>query len=152
VISNLVAYDAEPRFASIIAGLPGQPVEDVLLSNIRILYRGGGTGEDAALDPPEHEGAYPEPSMFGTLPAYGLFVRHARNVTLRDVEVGFMKEDLRPAFLLHDVAGAYLDHVTAQRAPDVPLFVLHDVSDVSFRGIPGLPDMRRERVDRESLR
>lgn len=152
VISNLVAYDAEPRFASIIAGVPGSPVEDVTLSNVRILYRGGGTREDAALEPPEHEGAYPEPSMFGTLPAYGLFVRHARNLVLRDVEVGFMKDEQRPAFLLHDVNGAHLDHVAARRTLEVPLFVLRDVSDVTFRGIPGLADTRRERVERETLR
>jgi polygalacturonase len=151
VISNLTVYDAEPRYASIIAGLPGQPVEDVRISNVTILYRGGGKREDAALEPPEQEGAYPEPSMFGTLPAFGLFVRHARNLTLRDVEVGFMAEDLRPAILLHDVAGAHLDHVAAQRATGVPLLVLRGVSDVSWRGIPGLPDARRERVERESL-
>jgi polygalacturonase len=151
VISNLTAYDAEPRYASIIAGVPGHPIEDVRISNVTILYRGGGTREDAAAEPPEHEGAYPEPSMFGTLPAYGLFVRHARNLTLRDVEVGFMKQELRPAFLLHDVAGAHLDHVTARRAPDVPLFVMRDVRDLTLRGISGLPDARRERVDAESI-
>src|SRR3712207_1005213 len=49
-ISNVVVSDADPRFASIIAGLPGHPVEDVPLSNIRILYRGGGTREQAALE------------------------------------------------------------------------------------------------------
>jgi len=37
--------------------------------------------------------------MFGTLPAYGFYLRHARNVTLRDVEVGFSTQDLRPAFV-----------------------------------------------------
>src|SRR4029079_15322514 len=80
----------EPRFASIIAGLPGHPVEDVQLSNVRVVYRGGGTAEDAARVPPENETAYPEPSMFGTVPAYGLFVRHAKNIALRDVEVSFL--------------------------------------------------------------
>jgi polygalacturonase len=151
VISNLVAHDVEPRYASIIAGLPGRPVEDVLLSNVRILYRGGGSREDAALEPPEHEGAYPEPSMFGTLPAYGLYVRHARGLTLRDVQLGFMKEDLRPAIVLHDVAQAHLDHVTAQRAADAPLLLLRDVSDSSWRALSGLADARREHVERESL-
>jgi len=152
VISNLTASDVEPRFASIIAGLPGQPVEDVRISNVTILYRGGGSREDATLEPPEHEGAYPEPSMFGTLPAYGFFVRHARNLTLRDVEIGFMKEDGRPAIALHDVTGAHLDHVDAQRVPDVPFLVLRDVRDLVLRAIRGVPDASRERVDRESIR
>ena len=87
------------------------------LSNIRIVYRGGGTREDAAREPPENETAYPEPSMFGTLPAYGFYLRHARNVTLRDVEVGFEGEDLRPAFVLQDVADVHFDHVRGRLAP-----------------------------------
>ncbi len=69
-ISDVVASGADPRYASIIAGLPGHPVEDVYLSNIRIIYKGGGTREDAAREVPENETAYPEPSMFGTLPVY----------------------------------------------------------------------------------
>ena len=77
-ISNLTAYDADPRFASIIAGLPNHPVEDVRLSNIRIVYKGGGTREEAEASPPERESSYPEPSMFGPIPAYGFYVRHAR--------------------------------------------------------------------------
>jgi polygalacturonase len=52
LISHVVASGAEPRFASIIAGIPGHPVEDVTLSDIRLVYRGGGTPEDAAREPP----------------------------------------------------------------------------------------------------
>ena len=40
-ISNVTVYDADPRYASIIAGVPGHPVEDVRFSNVRIWYRGG---------------------------------------------------------------------------------------------------------------
>ncbi len=43
-ISNVVAEGADPRYASIVAGIPGHPVEDVQLSNVRIVYRGGGNG------------------------------------------------------------------------------------------------------------
>jgi len=142
VISNLVATDVDPRYPALIAGLASQPVEDVDLANIRILYRGGGTKEDAAREPPEHETAYPEPSMFGTLPSYGFFIRHARNVTLRDVEVGFSADDLRPAFVLHDVTGAHFDHARAQLAPDVPFALLRDVRGLSSRDTPGLPGTR----------
>src|SRR6185369_4209312 len=53
-ISNVVASDVDPRYPALIAGLPGHPVEDIQLSNIQILYRGGGTAEDAALVPPEN--------------------------------------------------------------------------------------------------
>ena len=35
----------------IISGIPGHPIEDLLLSNIRIYSQGGGTSAQAALDP-----------------------------------------------------------------------------------------------------
>jgi polygalacturonase len=152
VISNITAYNAEPRYASIIAGLPGHPIEDVTISNVRILYRGGGTAEDAAREVPEREDTYPEPSMFGTLPAYGLFVRHARNVTLRDVAVGVMADDARPPVVLQDVQGIRFDHVDAPRGANVPFAVLRDVSDLVLRDVQGVADLRREHVDRDTVR
>src|SRR5205807_830550 len=47
-ISNVTAYGADPRYASIISGVPGHDVEDVKLSGIRLVYRGGLTLDDAA--------------------------------------------------------------------------------------------------------
>lgn len=138
-ISNVVASGVDPRYPALIAGLAGHPVEDVQLSGIHILYRGGGTKEDAARQPPENDGSYPEPSMFGTLPAYGFYLRHARNVGLRDVEVGFREEDLRPAFVLHDVSEVHFDHVTARRASGVPFALLRDVRGLSSHDTEGLP-------------
>jgi polygalacturonase len=120
VISNVVASGIDPRFPALIAGLPNQPVEDVRISNVTLLYQGGGTAEDALRSPPENETAYPEPSMFGTLPAYGFFVRHARNITLRDVRVGYEKPDARPAIVLRDVEGWHMEHVDGPTAPGVP--------------------------------
>ena len=146
-ISNVVASGVDPRYPALIAGLAGHPVEDLDLASIRILYRGGGTREDAAREPPENETAYPEPSMFGTLPAYGFYLRHARNVTLRDVELGFEGEDLRPSFALHDVSDVHFDHVRARLAPGVPFALLRDVRGLSAHDSPGLPETRWERVE-----
>jgi polygalacturonase len=137
VITNVVATGVDPRYAALIAGLPDRPVEDVQLANIRLVYRGGGTARDAALRPPENETAYPEPSMFGTLPAYGFYLRHARNVTLRDVDVAFEEEDARPAFVLDDVIGVHADHVKGRLMPGVPLARLSGVRGLSIRDSPG---------------
>src|SRR5262245_31268309 len=112
LISHVTAYDVEPRFASSIVGLPGHPVEDVTLSDIRLVYRGGGTQEDASRQPPENEEAYPEPSMFGTLPAFGLFVRHAQGLSLRDIVLTTMTPDSRPPLVLQDVRDLTVANVT----------------------------------------
>ena len=142
-ISNVNVYNADHHFASIISGIPGHDVEDIKLSNIRIYYQGGGTKEQAALDPPEKEKDYPEPSMFGDIPAYGFFIRHVDGIEMSNVEVSYMKEDLRPAFILKDVKKADFLNVKAQHEPDVPTFVLKNVEKFSTDQCQ-VPDMKLE--------
>lgn len=150
-ISNVTAYDADPRFASIIAGLPNHPIEDVRLSNIRIVYKGGGTRADAAAEPEERETSYPEPSMFGPIPAYGFYVRHARRLVMRDIDVSFMKDEQRPAFFLDDVSDVVFDGARAKRTTGVPVFVLRNVNDFTVRNTNGVPDTRKAKAARETL-
>jgi hypothetical protein len=123
----------------------------VKLSNIRIFYQGGGTAEQAALAPPEREKNYPEPSMFGDIPAYGFFVRHVRGLELNNVEVSYLKEDQRPAFFLEDVGGADFFHVKAQKAQGVPTFVLKNVRDFSVQQSRPVSDMRIEHIEQKKF-
>ena len=150
-ISNVVAYNADPRYASIIAGIPGHQVEAVKLNNIQIFYQGGGTKEQAALQPPEKESNYPEPSMFGVLPAYGFFIRHAKNVSLNSIDVRYSREESRPAFMLDDVTGADFVHVNAQKAANVPAFVLKNVRDFNAVQCKGISDSHFDHVDEKSV-
>jgi len=121
IISNVVVYNADPKYSSIISGIPGYLIEDVQLNNIRVYAKGGGTKEQAALEPPEREALYPEPTMFGELPAYGFFIRHVKGLQMRDVEVSYLSPDLRPAFWLNDVTDVEFIHIKAQReaVPDL---------------------------------
>ena len=128
-IANVVVSDALADYASIIVGLAESPVEDVRLSNIRIHYRGGGTAEDAKREVPENEKSYPEPSMFGKLPAYGFYIRHARGITFENVSVSFEKDDFRPAFMLDDVQEIEFFRVNAQLAKGAKMFALKNVSN-----------------------
>jgi polygalacturonase len=151
IISNVVVYNADPKYASIISGIPGHSIEDVQLSNIRIYSKGGGTKEQAALEPPEKEDTYPEPTMFGELPAYGFFIRHVKGLAIRDVEVSYLKEDVRPPFWLNDVIGVDFQHIKAQRSEGVPMFVLKNVADFNTHQCWPLPDTRLDRVDAKKL-
>jgi len=72
---------------------------------------------------PEMPREYPEPSNFGILPAYGLYARHVRKLTVRDVSFTYLVTDSRPAVVLDDVDGATFERFTAATAPDVPVFV-----------------------------
>jgi len=126
-ISDVIVYNADPRYSNLIAGIPGHPIEDVKLNHIRMLFAGGGTKEQASIVPYEGESEYPEPYRFGQMPAYGFFMRHVQGIELNDVEIGHLKEELRPAFQLQDVQGADFNNLKAQHGPSAPVFVLKDV-------------------------
>jgi polygalacturonase len=147
VISNVVVSNADPRYCSIISGIPGHPIEDVRLDNIKILYQGGGTKEQAALDPPEKEKTYPEPAMFGETPAYGFLVRHVKGIQFSNMEIGTIKDDQRPAFWMNDVKDAEFTHVKAGHAADVPTFQVKDVEGLFLDHFRGLPDGEKEKVE-----
>lgn len=129
-ISNVIVSDAHSEFASIVAGVADSLIDDVNFSNIKIEYKGGGTKEDAARVVPENEKSYPEPSMFGVLPASVFYIRHAQNVTFDNIRVSFQKEDARPAFVLENVRGAEFDRLKI--AGSQPKFWLLNVSDFAF--------------------
>ena len=150
-ISDIVVYNADPKYSSIISGIPGHQIEDLRLNNIRVYSKGGGTKEQAALDPPEKEDTYPEPTMFGELPAYGFFIRHVKGLQLRDVETSYLKEDLRPVFWLNDVNGVEFLNVKAQHADAVPMFDLRSVTDFNTHQCWPLPDMRLEKIEKKRL-
>jgi hypothetical protein len=151
IISNIVVYNADPKYSSIISGIPGHSIEDVTLSNIRIYSRGGGTKEQAALEPPEKEDSYPEPSMFGELPAYGFFIRHVKGLHMNDVEVSYLKDDARPPFVLNDVTSGAFYFIRAQHSANVPTFSLRDIEDFSIQSSHPLPDRRIDAMKQGKL-
>jgi polygalacturonase len=129
-ISNVIADGVGKMSGIQIMGLPEQPIEGVRLENIRINSVGGGTKEDAAISPKELGTGYPEPGRLGTLPAYGVFARHVKNLELANITVGFEKEDLRPAIVCSDVNGLTIDHFKAQTAAGVSPARFQDVTDL----------------------
>ena len=107
-----------------ITGLPGHPIEGITFENVHITYYGGGTAEEAArTDIPEMADYYPEYHMFGTLPAYGFYIRHARDIVLRNVTLDFENTDLRPAIVCDDVIDLELDSVRAQGHSDADALI-----------------------------
>jgi polygalacturonase len=150
-LSNIIVYNAESKFASIISGIPGHDIEDVRLSNIRVYYKGGGTKQQAALAPPEKENDYPEPAMFGEIPAYGFFIRHVRGLEMSDIEITYLKDDARSPFIISDARSVELRQVAAKHALGVPSFILKDVEDFSLQQSYPLTDVRLGKVARRQL-
>lgn len=135
-IQNVVSSGAN-LLPSVIAGLAEHPIEDVHFTNIHLHHVGGAPAAMAALRPPEAEFGYPEATMFGDLPASGFFIRHARRIAMRDVEVAVAAPDPRPAFRLEDVVDADFNGV---RVPKGPAFSLEKVVDFRSTGSRWLKD------------
>ena len=86
---------------SIISGIPGFKVQDVVFQNIQLTVSGGGDEKDAKREVPELIDAYPDAFSFGnTVPAYGFWIRHASGITFENVTVTASEPDLRPPFVL----------------------------------------------------
>jgi polygalacturonase len=129
----------------------GGLLEDVKLSNIRILVKGGVPKVQASVEVPELEDGYPDPKEYGQIPAYGFFIRHAKGIELNNVDVAFENEDSRPAFILDDVKGAEFNNVDAQTGANVPTFVLKQVEDFSTQQCGAVPDVKLDRVEKKEL-
>ena len=133
-----------------LSGIPGYAIEDVKLSNIYVETVGGGTADDAKAPPGEFENNYPEPGMFGPMPASGFFLRHMRNVEMSHVEIANSSPDARPAFYLSDVERADFFAVTAPRGPD-GAFALHDVKDLRIGWSRAAADIAASNIDKKML-
>lgn len=163
LISNVVVKNADCRYASIIAGIPGHPIEDVTLENIYIQYKGGLSMKEAAEQPkelinnfftrkepiaprnpydvPNREKDYPEPSTMGILPAYGLFINHAQGVKASNVRFELINEDSRPVMTLMNVDNARFKDITVDKSPEAPFFVLRNVTDFQARDVEKMKDI-----------
>lgn len=139
LISNVIADGVGKMSGIQIMGLPEQPIEGVRLENIRLTSNGGGTRKDAAINPPELGRGYPEPGRIGTLPAYGIYARHVKDLELANIHVNFKTTDQRPAASFADVQGLEIDNFKPQVAAGVKAAVFaDDVSGLVIRNSPAL--------------
>ncbi|HEU5403171.1 MAG TPA: glycoside hydrolase family 28 protein [Terriglobales bacterium] len=151
LISDITSYNALPNLCSIISGIPGHNIEDLKIRDIYLHQLGGGTREEAALQPEEKETAYPEPTMFGTLPASGFFVRHCKNLEFSNVEIAAEQADHRPAFWLKDVDGADFFRVKGPVAAVAPVFALQEVRDFRVSASRGVKDTMLDKTRHAEL-
>jgi polygalacturonase len=151
LFSNIVSYNSASHQAVLVSGIPGHPVEDLKFSNIYLHHQGGGTAEMAAIQVPEKEDAYPDPHMFGPLPAHGFFLRHVNNVELTNIEIAYAAPDARPAFVLEDVHEADLFRVRLPKDSHTPIFGLKNVSDFRIFGCAKIRDKSVESTQSESF-
>ncbi|MEO8860653.1 MAG: glycosyl hydrolase family 28 protein [Ginsengibacter sp.] len=94
--------------AILIAGLPGQFVTGITLDHISITTLGGADGDSYKMsaknlnEVPENPKVYPEYDMFGELPSWGIYIRHAKDIKFNNMSFICTKKDFRNPVVLDD--------------------------------------------------
>jgi hypothetical protein len=96
-------------------GSPGHQIENVTLSNVHITVPGGGSQAEAdRRDMPDFpdlpkDKTWPEHlAEWGVMPAYGLYARHVRALSLAQVRFDVAKPDVRSAVFCNEAEGVEL--------------------------------------------
>jgi polygalacturonase len=148
IISNVMVYNADAHFSSIISGVPGHDIEDVQLNNIRIYYRQMDSSfSKIPKEVPENEKQYPEPEKMGIMPAYGFFIRHVNGIKLNNVEVSYLGKEIRPAFVINHAKDLFLTRIKAQTVEGTKTFVLKDLINFSLQDCVDLKNKKYKKVD-----
>ena len=153
ILSNFTCMSAaaSPRISSILAGIPGHPIEDVKISDMMFIHAGGGTSADAQRSLPEKEKDYPEPNMFGVTPSHGFLMRHVKGLEVHAIKIEHASADARPAFVLEDAVNAEFGRIKAATDAGVPTFVLRDVKGFSVYRSRPVPDTELGAVEKREI-
>ena len=110
-----VGRPGEVRQCLVLNATEGVVLENITLDNVHVTFEGGGTAEEAARrDVPQIAGEYFE---IGTPPAYGLFARNVRGLSVNNVRLEATNPDLRPAVVFDHVTDAALHGLSVQGNP-----------------------------------
>ncbi|HEY6955718.1 MAG TPA: glycosyl hydrolase family 28 protein [Flavisolibacter sp.] len=134
-VKSAAEAQIKPPSGILITGVPGHYITNLTLQNVEISLPGGGSENDAHHSVPEAEGAYPEVSTFGpTIPAYGLWARHVKGLTVEHVSFKLEHDDLRPAFVVQDGCLIQISNSTMPGSARAQSIVrLEDVSGATVR-------------------
>ena len=113
-------FPGEQHSCITLNGLDGCWIEDVTFDDVQVAYAGGGTAELAAKrNVPqasrEYFGVWSEEPVGP--PAYGLYARRVKGLTLHNVRFTVATPDLRPAIVLDDVQDVAVHALSVQGNP-----------------------------------
>lgn len=149
--SSAVPYPHN-AFPSSITGLPGHPVENVTLENIEITYEGGSNKNvnyfplDSFRVITEAEKDYPEFSMFGEVPVWGLYVRHVKGLVLKNVAMSNKMPDFRAAILINEAQDVSLKKIQITGATSNPVLFSNAVKQFGMESV-SIPGNSKETIE-----
>ena len=86
---------------------------------------------------PEQIAEYPEFSTFGELPAWGLYVRHTKALTLKNISLSLKKPDFRPAYVFDDVENLNVENPLIRKNGPHKQIILKNVQNenIDHKGV-----------------
>lgn len=120
--------EGETRTCIVVNGANQDVLENISFSDVHLTLEGGGTAAEAERAVPEMAGEYFE---IGTPPAYGLYARGVKGLTLQNVRLETTRPDARPAVVFDRVTDATVNALAVQGQPDaVAALRFHASQDV----------------------
>lgn len=86
----------------IISGSTKEYVENIILKNMDITLPGGFMDREHKFKVREMGSLYPEYHRFDPVPAKGIYIRHAKNVSIENVNFTYKQEDIRQEIYTED--------------------------------------------------
>lgn len=134
-IRNVKVTDADSRYACLIAGTPDNSIQNVLIEDLSVEFRGGITLDDvqqqrganpfffggngkARINRGGEKEGYPEPSAHGIQPAWGFSISNADDIDLRRVRLSTLRPDERPWLYRENTPGLKLSEITVNGEPE----------------------------------
>lgn len=153
MIRGIIAEASSP-LGCVLAGLPGHPLQDVLLEDIQLTVPGGGAPLPPDHAVPERPEGYPEATMYGPMPSSGLFCRHVRGLSLVRFTLHAASPDARPALVADDVEDLTISGFGGLPSSSA-LLALHNVRHARIRetrsSAPGQPLLRLSGAETEDV-
>jgi len=116
-VKNIHGTSISSSYCCSVGGMASLPIENIAIRDINLRFVGGKEIESSPTKVPEREDSYPNGRMYGGLPAYGFFVRHAKNITFENIALSFEHEDQRPALRCDNVDQLEIKNFKAPGSP-----------------------------------
>lgn len=116
-ITNINAYHTG-NYGSSITAVNGAVIENIVLSNIQLNNQGGlkaGTFIDNAANVIEAAAGYPQPTVWGNLPGYGLFIRNVKNINLSGISLTSIVPEIRTPVIAVNVDNISISSLKTDR-------------------------------------
>lgn len=135
---DVKVYEGEKNSCITLNAMGEHYLENISFTDVHVTYAGGGTAEQAAKRrvpqvAAEYFGVWSEAP--GGPPAYGLYARNVKGLTLQNVRFEYAAAEARPAVIFDNVQDASVNGLSAQGSSQTELLRVVNSKDVLFSAI-----------------